>query len=144
MASSKNKEIIDNKGGLRFGADADDGSDSEYVSALPTDEEERRMEQDAKAREELEDLDEGRASSHPSTLAATNNKVAREVRTVQHGVAGMEWICACFIRRCSDCVSLFVHTLFLNDPTMQTTDRRRSIQARRRGIWVGEHAHRGS
>ena len=46
------------------------GDDDEYVSELPTMEEERNMLATAAA-QDLEDLDEGRAASnHPSTLAA--------------------------------------------------------------------------
>ena len=72
MTSSKEKEI-DDRAGLKFGADTGGDSDSEYVSALPTDEEERMLlaGENVKAREKIEYLDEGRASNHPSTLAAT-------------------------------------------------------------------------
>ena len=73
----------DDQGGLKFGADTAYDSDSEYVSALPTEEEERRLlaGENVRAREEIEDLDEGRVGSHPSTLAATNkaSSAAREV-----------------------------------------------------------------
>lgn len=45
--------------------------DGQYVSELPTLDEERRMHaDDVRAREDLEDLDEGRVNHHPSTLAA--------------------------------------------------------------------------
>jgi splicing factor 3B subunit 1 len=58
------------------------GDDNEYVSELPTlDEEKRMLAESARAREDMEDLDEGRASNHPSTLAAT--KAGGKVRTVQ-------------------------------------------------------------
>lgn len=50
------------------GGSVDDG---EYVTELPTLDEERRMyADDARVREDLEDLDEGRVNHHPSTLAA--------------------------------------------------------------------------
>ena len=61
--------------GLKFGADtAEYDSDSEYVASLPTEEEERRIlaGEKIRANEEIEDLDEGRASNHPSTLAVRN------------------------------------------------------------------------
>mmetsp|Transcript_20941 Transcript_20941/g.49390 ORF Transcript_20941/g.49390 Transcript_20941/m.49390 type:complete len:1274 (+) Transcript_20941:115-3936(+) len=81
-AATGKENMSDDRGGLRFGADADYGSDSEYVSALPTDEEELRIlaGEDVRAREKIEHLDEGRASNHPSTLAAMNkaSAVARE------------------------------------------------------------------
>lgn len=48
------------------------GDDSEYVSELPTlDEEKRMFAEGSRAREDIEELDEGRASNHPSTLAST-------------------------------------------------------------------------
>jgi hypothetical protein len=65
--------------GLRFGTGVayDDayagGEDSEYVTSLPTLDEENKMLRDdshVRAKEDMEDLDEGRVSSHPSTLAA--------------------------------------------------------------------------
>eukprot|EP00934_Nitzschia_sp_Nitz4_P004991 Nitzschia sp. Nitz4//scaffold128_size63911//41023//44913//NITZ4_006223-RA/size63911-snap-gene-0.73-mRNA-1//-1//CDS//3329534844//4981//frame0 len=48
------------------------GGDPEYVSELPTLDEENRMmaDGDIRMKEELEEMDEGRASNHPSTLAA--------------------------------------------------------------------------
>jgi len=65
------------RGGIRFGAggtyddDAmalDVGDDPGYVKELPTTEEERRMVTgDMRAREETEEVDEGRVSYHPST-----------------------------------------------------------------------------
>jgi hypothetical protein len=67
--------------GLKFGTEVvfDDaygatGEESEFVSSLPTEEEERRMleEESVYAREQLEDVDEGRVSSHPSTMAASS------------------------------------------------------------------------
>ncbi|VEU35214.1 unnamed protein product [Pseudo-nitzschia multistriata] len=66
-------KTADNCGGLKFGADGY-GSDSEYVTALPTDEEERQLlaGENVRAKERIEELDEGRVSNHPSTLAATN------------------------------------------------------------------------
>lgn len=82
-AAADTKKMTDDRGGLKFGADADYGSDSEYVSALPTDEEEQRIlaGEDVRAREQIEHMDEGRASNHPSTLASMNkaSSAAREV-----------------------------------------------------------------
>jgi len=79
MTSNAKKETNDGGGGLKFGADAYD-SDPDYVSALPTDAEERMMlaGENVKARERVEYLDEGRASNHPSTRAATNKAKASE------------------------------------------------------------------
>jgi hypothetical protein len=67
--------------GLKFGTDVvysdvyggADGEDSEFLTSLPTEEEERKMfgEESVRVREQMEDLDEGRVSSHPSTLAAS-------------------------------------------------------------------------
>lgn len=50
---------------------------TEYISELPTLDEEKRMhEADVRAKEDMEELDEGRESNHPSTLASRigNNK----------------------------------------------------------------------
>ena len=84
-AASSQEKLHDDRGGLRFGADTAYDSDSEYVSALPTDEEERQLRagENVKAKERIEYLDEGRVSSHPST-AAINNKssAAQEVSVV--------------------------------------------------------------
>mmetsp|Transcript_12057 Transcript_12057/g.25397 ORF Transcript_12057/g.25397 Transcript_12057/m.25397 type:complete len:1275 (+) Transcript_12057:135-3959(+) len=68
----------DDRGGMKFGADTSYDSDSEYVSALPTEEEERMLlnGESLKAREKIEHLDEGRLSNHPSTLAVTNKASA--------------------------------------------------------------------
>jgi hypothetical protein len=70
---------IDSRGGLKFGADVvaygdefyESAGDSEYVSSLPTEDEERKMfgDNDVKAKEQMEALDEGRVSHHPSTAA---------------------------------------------------------------------------
>ena len=56
-----------------------EGGGGEYVEALPTAEEERRMLEgdDIKAREDEEMMDEGRVSSHPSTMAAAKRKQVR-------------------------------------------------------------------
>jgi splicing factor 3B subunit 1 len=68
--------------GIAFGTEVvfddaygEDGG-SEYVEALPTAEEERRMLEgdDLRAREDMEMMDEGRVSSHPSTMAAAKRK----------------------------------------------------------------------
>jgi hypothetical protein len=65
--------------GLKFGTGVayDDyggtGGDEEYVDALPTPDEERKMRgEDVRAREAVEELDEGRVSSHPSTLSSSS------------------------------------------------------------------------
>lgn len=64
--------------GLKFGTGIvyDDayggGEETEYVSSLPTLDEEKRMHAETvRAKEDMEELDEGRVSNHPSTLAAT-------------------------------------------------------------------------
>jgi hypothetical protein len=82
MTSTKEK-TDDDRAGLKFGAETAYDSDSEYVAALPTDQEEQmlRAGEDVKAKEKIEYLDEGRASNHPSTLAATN-KASQEVSAV--------------------------------------------------------------
>ena len=79
---SKKGEETDDRGGLKFGAGVAYGDvygaggdgDSEFVSSLPTEEEERKMfgGDSVRAREQQEDLDEGRVSSHPSTMAASS------------------------------------------------------------------------
>jgi len=73
MTSTKEK-TDDDRAGLKFGAETAYDSDSEYVAALPTDQEEQmlRAGENVKAKEKVEYLDEGRVSNHPSTLAATN------------------------------------------------------------------------
>jgi len=70
----QNKMTNDDRGGLKLGTDTSYDSDSEYVSSLPTEEEEQRIlaGENVRAREEIENLDEGRVSNHPSSLAATN------------------------------------------------------------------------
>ena len=80
------KTTNDDRGGLKFGADTAYDSDSEYISALPTDEEERMLlaAENVKAREKREYLDEGMASNHPSTLATSSDTSSggREVSTI--------------------------------------------------------------
>jgi len=82
MPSKKNDKSDDSGGGrgLKFGTEVvyDDAyagagsGESEYVSELPTLDEERRMHaKGVGEREEMENLDEGRVSNHPSTLAAS-------------------------------------------------------------------------
>lgn len=68
--------------GIAFGTEAvyDDvygGGNGEFVEALPTAEEERRLLEgdDIKAREDEEMMDEGRVSSHPSTMVAQRKQV---------------------------------------------------------------------
>jgi splicing factor 3B subunit 1 len=84
-SQSKKQEKQDDRG-IAFGTDVvfDDaygaeGGGDEYVEALPTAEEERRMMEgdDVKAREDEEMMDEGRISSHPSTMAAAKRKQVR-------------------------------------------------------------------
>jgi hypothetical protein len=76
---SNNDKQMDGRG-LKFGTDVvfgdvyygggEDGS--EFVSSLPTDDEERKMfgDDDVRVKEQMETLDEGRVSHHPSTAAA--------------------------------------------------------------------------
>ena len=75
--TSKNKGGSDR--GIKLGTDVayDDaygsggGGDSEYVSSLPTLDEERKMQAGGVSdREEAENLDEGRVSNHPSTRSS--------------------------------------------------------------------------
>ena len=81
------KQDVDSRGGTRFGADGsyDDSyaaaGDSGFVKELPTMEEERRLlEGDGvRAREESEELDEGRISYHPSTMAASKKQEVRSL-----------------------------------------------------------------
>jgi hypothetical protein len=77
--SKRSKKGEDDRG-LRFGTevaygdvyDAGGGDDSEFVSSLPTEEEERKLfgDDSVRAKEQMEDLDEGRVSNHPSTMAS--------------------------------------------------------------------------
>jgi splicing factor 3B subunit 1 len=81
-------DVVDSRGGIRFGTGVayDDtyapGEESSYVEELPTMEEERRWmadQDDVRAREQNEELDEGRVSYHPSTVAASKkHQVCRE------------------------------------------------------------------
>ena len=73
-STSSKEQTNDEQGGIKFGADPAYDSDSEYVTALPTDAEEqmRLAGENVKARERVEYLDEGRVSNHPSTMAATS------------------------------------------------------------------------
>mmetsp|Transcript_16349 Transcript_16349/g.18637 ORF Transcript_16349/g.18637 Transcript_16349/m.18637 type:complete len:1345 (+) Transcript_16349:66-4100(+) len=75
-----NDDINDGKGGIQFGTNVafDDaygagvGGDNEYVSSLPTPEEERRLmelDDDDDAGKRAEREDSGRIGSHPSTMA---------------------------------------------------------------------------
>ena len=83
QSTSSKDQTKDDRNGMKFGADTAYDSDSEYVTALPTDAEERMMlaGESVKAREQVEYLDEGRVSAHPSTLAASNkaSSAAQEV-----------------------------------------------------------------
>lgn len=56
------------------------GESSEYVSALPTMDEERRIMEgrDLKAKEDAEMLDEGRISSHPSSMKGSKREVSHQ------------------------------------------------------------------
>mmetsp|Transcript_21929 Transcript_21929/g.52190 ORF Transcript_21929/g.52190 Transcript_21929/m.52190 type:complete len:1275 (+) Transcript_21929:75-3899(+) len=73
--SRSKKMTNDNRGGLKFGADTSYDSDSEYISALPTADEERRLlaGESVKGREENEYLDDGVMSNHPSTLVTRSD-----------------------------------------------------------------------
>lgn len=56
---------------------AGSGENAEYVSELPTPDEEKRMHAEGvRAKEDEEELDEGRESNHPSTLASRIGKVS--------------------------------------------------------------------
>ncbi|KAL3917363.1 MAG: hypothetical protein SGILL_004749 [Bacillariaceae sp.] len=67
--------------------------DSQFVSSLPTEEEERRMlaGDNVRAKEQMEDLDEGRFSSHPSTNAKSADTVSRSHCTVGNAVLRTEY-----------------------------------------------------
>jgi hypothetical protein len=79
--SKRSKIKNEDDRGLKFGTDVaysdvyggagDD--DSEFVTSLPTEDEELKIFGDeiVRDREQMEDLDEGRISNHPSTLAAS-------------------------------------------------------------------------
>jgi hypothetical protein len=76
--------------GLKFGTEVvyDDayggGGESEYVTSLPTLDEEKKIYGDGvRAKEEMEELDEGRVSNHPSTLAASKKGKVSETRGFQ-------------------------------------------------------------
>lgn len=77
-------ENVDSRGGTRLseGTYEDgygDGFGGDFVKELPTMEEERRMlDGDVRAREEAEDIDEGRVSYHPSTMAASKKHEAED------------------------------------------------------------------
>ncbi|KAL3944091.1 MAG: hypothetical protein SGBAC_001822 [Bacillariaceae sp.] len=91
MSSNSNKkEKSDDSGGgrgIKLGTDVvyddaygADGGESEYVSSLPTMDEERRMHAKGVGElEELENMDEGRVSNHPSTLAASRKSAVRRL-----------------------------------------------------------------
>jgi len=88
MPSEENDKSKDSETGrgLKFGTDVvyDDaygagGGESEYVSSLPTLDEEKRMHaKGVGEREELENVDEGRVSNHPSTLAASRKNATED------------------------------------------------------------------
>jgi hypothetical protein len=75
----------DSRGGVKLGTGVayDDvygegtRDDGEYVSELPTLDEEQELDAagNLRVREDLEELDEGRVASHPSTLSALPGKV---------------------------------------------------------------------
>jgi len=83
--SFKEEEQTDSRGvKLGTGVAYDDvyagggDDDGEYVSELPTMDEEKKMHADeVRAREDMEELDEGRVANHPSTLAATKGGKVR-------------------------------------------------------------------
>ena len=83
--SGDDVDNVDSRGGVRFGAGGsyDDtyvpggGGEGEFVKELPTMEEEHRLMNgggDVRAREEAEEIDEGRVSYHPSTVAASQKQ----------------------------------------------------------------------
>ena len=130
--------------GISFGAaggyddayNAGGDDDGEYVSELPTAEEERKLMGDVRAREAAEELDEGRAaSSHPSTLAASKAKVS----TVQ--VASR-----CFTHN-SQSKNYIAHKCnFLSIFAGKRRQRRRRgpVQKCNRRIWFGQYENCGS
>lgn len=64
------------------GDDADD-----FVNELPTEDEERRLradDNDVRLKEQMEELDEGRASNHPATLAAAAASAGNNGTQVGH------------------------------------------------------------
>jgi len=83
--SAEDESNEDSRGGVKLGTGVayDDvyaqggGDDGDYVSELPTmdEEEEQHRGGQIRLKEEWEELDEGRAASHPSTLAARQGKV---------------------------------------------------------------------
>ena len=88
MTDTQKEETTDPRGGVKFGISmANDDDDGEYVTELPTLDEERRMmhgngEDAVRAREMAEMDDAGRARGsrggvHPSTMANRN-----QVRTL--------------------------------------------------------------
>lgn len=63
----------------------DDGDD--FVNELPTEDEERRLhadDNDVRLKEQMEELDEGRASNHPATLAAAAASAGNNGTQVGH------------------------------------------------------------
>ena len=95
----------DERGGLTFGEkDTSYDSDSaEYVSSLPTEKEERRIlaGENVRAREEIEDIDEGRKSNHPSTLASSN-KASSAAKEVSCSSASFEFISVRYVQTLSN------------------------------------------
>mmetsp|Transcript_4651 Transcript_4651/g.13432 ORF Transcript_4651/g.13432 Transcript_4651/m.13432 type:complete len:1275 (+) Transcript_4651:868-4692(+) len=75
-SSKKSKKKSDDDKGVAFGAaiDDDDNNGDDFVASLPTDEEERNIMDGVRMKEKMEDLDEGRVSNHPSTLAASKSQ----------------------------------------------------------------------
>jgi hypothetical protein len=86
-SSAKDDDQKDDRG-VAFGAGGtyDDayagGEEPEYVTELPTLDEEQKMLGNARAREDMESMDEGRASNHPSTLAASRTGKVSEPRSL--------------------------------------------------------------
>jgi splicing factor 3B subunit 1 len=84
--SSKEGASKDSRG-LAFGTDvvyddayAGGGDNSEFVSSLPTLDEEKKMKSEVNS----EEIDEGRMSNHPSTLLASKRSSVRDVTSVLH------------------------------------------------------------
>jgi len=84
-------DISDNKGGIQFGTsvaydDAYHADSGDFVSELPTLDEERRMmgDDDDGARRRAEMEDSGRIGSHPSTLAGMKGKAGEDEESEHH------------------------------------------------------------
>ena len=143
--TSSEENTSDDRGGLKFGADIAYDSDSEYISALPTDEEERVLlaGENLKVKEKNEYLDEGMASNHPSTLATNNRNSSggSEVSTLDY--CNQLWMLVWMIQR-----SCIIHTLGdrlnLFIPSFSNVGKGRSLQRCRRRLGLGEYTYKRS